>query len=82
MNPYNSKRINCFKFLLFKLSIIISNLLINIKPWCLFASFKSWKFVLLGSDLDEFLKQLDTFAEGGTEAHLGHHPQLDLIKPA
>lgn len=38
--------------------------------------------VSLGSDLDEFLEQLDTFAEGGAEAHLHHHPQLDLIEPA
>lgn len=35
---------------------------------------------LLSSNLDEFLQQLDTFAEGWAQAHLCHHPQLDLIK--
>lgn len=35
--------------------------------------------LLLGGDLDEFLEQLDTLSERGTEQHLRHHPLLDLI---
>lgn len=33
----------------------------------------------LGSNLDELLDELNSFAEHGAQQHLSHHPQLDLI---
>lgn len=34
---------------------------------------------LLCCDLDEFFKELHTFAEGWAQKHFGHHPLLSLV---